>query len=203
MATAQCGVVGSSTRCSGCTLSFPWMGICSARSDMVSGARTQSGKRPSTTTVVAVAGLADRAQLVPHPALGDMLPTCRVAMLAAPAPDPLRAAVVAGEGSRAGAAAAYRSVAPLAPSGMPPVAAATARSLQVLFKEVSFLFEELSAERSAHSVTLLRIHDHVEDAAGAFERIGHLHGVLKEHVVVFDVVQHEEFAFQFLGVLHG
>ena len=55
----------------------------------------------------------------------------------------------------------------------------------------------------ADAVALLRINHHMEDLAGFFQRVRHLQRVLKEHVVVFEIVNDQKLGFEFRGVFYG
>src|SRR6185437_2923140 len=50
---------------------------------------------------------------------------------------------------------------------------------------------QLPGRGTADAMGLLRIDDHAELLPGAFQGSGHLHGVLKEHVVILQVMENK------------
>src|ERR1700733_5228696 len=75
--------------------------------------------------------------------------------------------------------------------------------LRMFLEEICYRFEQLPADRAGYTVAFTGVDGHVEELPGLFQGLGDLHGVLEEHVIIFEIVNDEQVGFQVGGIIHG
>src|ERR1017187_2170197 len=86
-----------------------------------------------------------------------------------------------------------------APGGLPGLARRSSVSralLQLAIEEVHGHLLQLARRGAGDAVSLLRVQHELELLARQLQGIGHLQGVLEQHVVILEIVKDEELAFQ-------
>src|SRR5437660_10851397 len=80
------------------------------------------------------------------------------------------------------------------------IAPLRSRLVEVAVEEIERHLLQLAGGGAGDAVSFLRVEHELELLTGQLQGVGHLQGVLKEDVVVFEVVEDEQLALEVLGL---